>query len=103
MINIISVVGHADAFDLVFTHEEDGRWAVLVPPDLADGRYICDIHATNEIGEIAYWTGILYMADSRFVVLYLTEDTITAYLLPETQFMRLADERINVSIGRRCD
>jgi hypothetical protein len=102
MIDIVSVTGHADAFDLVFIRSQDGKWGVTVPPDLSDGRYVCDIYATNAVGEIAFWTGILYMTDSRFVYLNLVKDYITAHLLPETQYIQLEDERVSISLRRRC-
>ncbi|MHB1154061.1 MAG: PF13754 domain-containing protein [Eubacteriales bacterium] len=102
MIDIVSVTGHADTFDLVFIRGPDKKWAVTVPPDLSDGRYVCDIYATNAIGEIAYWTGILYMTDSRFVYLNLVQDNITVHLLPETQTIQMKDERVSISLRRRC-
>jgi hypothetical protein len=95
------VTGHADTFDLVFTHNSDGKWTVILPPDLSDGRYICDIYAANAIGEIAYWTGVLYMTDSRFVYLNLEKDYITAHLLPETCFIQLENEHLSISLRRR--
>lgn len=101
---IVSVTGHADNFDLVFTLCKDGRWAVTVPPDLSDGMYICDIYAVNHNGEVAYWTGILYMADGACVKFDLVEDDITAWLLPERDVdLSLIDERFEaVLIRRRC-
>lgn len=98
---IVSVTGHADAFDLVFTLGTDGKWAVTVPPDLADGRYVCDIYVTNHVGDIAYWTGILYMTDGRFVCLNLLEDNIMAVLLPDRALVGVLGERIIETLVRR--
>ena len=71
---IVSMTGHADNFDLVFTKCKDGRWAVTVPPDLSDGQYVCGIYATNVVNDVAYWTGILYMANGACICVKLIED-----------------------------
>jgi hypothetical protein len=96
---IVSVTGHADTYDLVFKQGQDGIWAVSVPPDLSDGRYVCDIYVTDSVGKTAYWTGILYMTDGRFVCLLLLEDSITAYLLPERHSITDTDVRIIAEIS----
>lgn len=59
---IVRVWGRADEIDLVFRHISGNGWAVNVPPDLSDGQYACEIHAENNYGERAMWTGILYMS-----------------------------------------
>jgi len=59
---IIRVWGKADDFDIEF-HESGGRWICTVPPDTKDGQYAVEIHAINVFGEMAYWTGTLYMCN----------------------------------------
>ena len=58
---IIRVWGKADSFDIEFVHIKGGIWSCQIPPDTKDGQYAAEIHAVNEYGETAYWTGILYM------------------------------------------
>lgn len=58
---IVRVWGKADTFDIEFTHIKGGVWSCQIPPDTKDGQYATEIHAINEYGETAYWTGILYM------------------------------------------
>lgn len=62
---IIRVWGKADNYDLVFTKGADGRWRTAVPPDLTDGQYATEIHALNTSGQIAIWSGILYMHNGQ--------------------------------------
>ena len=100
--NIVKVVGRADSFDLIFNKCIDGLWAVTVPPDLSDGQYVCEIYATNESGETAYWTGMLYMADSRLVCLKLVSEKYTAYILPQRTDYTCSKERVSAKLIRRC-
>lgn len=60
---IVRLYGRADSFKLEFSHEGGTTWICKVPPDTNDGIYAVEITAVNEIGEIAYWTGELYMCD----------------------------------------
>lgn len=60
---IVRVWGRADSFDIEFTHEGGTRWKCSVPPDTKDGQYAVEIWAVNEFGELAYWTGELFMVN----------------------------------------
>lgn len=60
---ILRVWGKADSFDIEFTHEGGTRWKCFVPPDTKDGQYAAEIWAVNEFGELAYWTGELFMVN----------------------------------------
>lgn len=60
---ILRVWGKADSFDIEFTHEGGTRWKCSVPPDTKDGQYAAEIWAVNEFGELAYWTGELFMVN----------------------------------------
>lgn len=60
---ILRVWGKADSFDIEFTHEGGTRWKCSVPPDTKDGQYAVEIWAVNEFGELAYWTGELFMCN----------------------------------------
>lgn len=50
-------------FDIAFTNTGGTVWSCRVPPDLEDGAYATEIHAMNEFGQTAYWTGFLYMCN----------------------------------------
>ncbi len=63
MAEIARVYGKADDFDIEFTKAGD-RWAVEVPPDLSDGRYVVRITAVDILGNTCYWIGELYMLNS---------------------------------------
>ena len=72
--SLVAMYGHCDSFDVTYTKINENLWITDVPPDLSDGRYIVDIYGLDETGYIAYWTGILYMFDSRVVMLELMCD-----------------------------
>lgn len=67
--------GHCDSFDIVYTQTSENLWQAEVPADLSDGKYVVDIYGVDDTGYIVYWTGILYMYDSRVVKLELLQDT----------------------------
>lgn len=60
---IVRLYGHADLFDIEFTHAAGDTWTCEVPPDTADGVYAVELWAVNELGFTAYWTGELYMTN----------------------------------------
>lgn len=72
---IIAMYGHCDSFDVTYTIIGEGLWQAEVPADLSDGKYVVDIYGVDTTGYIVYWTGILYMYDSRVVKLELLQDS----------------------------
>ena len=72
---IVAMYGHCDSFEVTYTKVGEGLWQTEVPADLSDGKYIVDIYGVDSAGYIAYWTGILYMYDSRMVGLELLQDS----------------------------
>ncbi len=60
---IIRLFGHADNFDIEFTHKGGTTWLCEVPPDTSDGVYAVELWAVNELNEVGYWTGELYMCN----------------------------------------
>ena len=97
---IVEMYGHCDTFDVVYTCIEPGLWQATVPADLTDGKYVVDIYGVDSTGYIVYWTGILYMWDSRVISLeILPESCITFYdTSDEVQvFESFADTRIMFS------
>ena len=71
---IIAMYGHCDSFDVTYTKIGGNLWETEVPADLSDGKYVVEIYGIDETGFIVYWTGILYMFDSRVVMLELLPD-----------------------------
>lgn len=63
--------GHCDDFEVTYTNVGKGLWQAEVPADLSDGKYVVDIYGVDTSGYIVYWTGILYMYDSRVISLEL--------------------------------
>lgn len=81
---IVSMYGRCDNFDVVYTKVGDGLWRTKVPADLSDGKYVVDIYGIDSTGYIVYWTGILYMYDSRVVKLeLLQESNVVFYTLTD--------------------
>lgn len=72
---IVSMYGHCDDFDVVYAKTDNNLWQTNIPADLSDGKYVVEIYGVDNTGYIAYWTGILYMYDSRVVRLELLEDS----------------------------
>ena len=78
---VTRVWGRADAFEIEFAKQTDGKWCVNIPPDLKDGQYAVELYAQNSYGERAYWTGILYMHNGR-ACLYLNKTSCVLWLRP---------------------
>lgn len=100
--SVVKVWGNADQYSLIFKQEKGGVWRASVPTDLADGQYACEFWAENAIGEQAYWSGILYVQDSRLVCIRLEEDPYQAILLPERIEAKLENDRYTVIFKRGC-
>lgn len=61
---ITKIIGKCDGVDIVFTMTANGGWQSTIPPDLKDGKYILELFATDEAGNVAYITDVLYSVDS---------------------------------------
>lgn len=91
---ILRVWGKADSFDIEFTHIGGTKWKCSVPPDVKDGQYAVEIWAISKFGDIAYWTGELFMCNGicclrfnerPFTIWVKTSTTHIGNLLPQTQ------------------
>ncbi len=99
----VRVWGCADQYNLTFEQTTSGDWHAAVPADLKDGQYAVELWAENAIGEQTYWTGILYMMNSRMVCIRLTEESYQVILLPERLDVNIMESRYHVVImQRRC-
>lgn len=79
---ITRVWGKADQFDLVFSPSGD-LWDAAVPADIEDGRYVVELFALDDVGNQAYWTGILYINSSKNVRVRIIADKIKVWLVAD--------------------
>lgn len=78
---IVSVYGTCDNYDVIFT-ERGGVWRCHIPPDWADGQYVCEFYAETDAGVQGYWTGVLYI-NGEWACPELKEDLFKVWLLPK--------------------
>lgn len=71
---IVEVYGKCDGVDIVFTPSTGNKWVCEVPADYSDGTYVVELWAVSDTGGIGYYTGILYMCNSRFAKLEIIKD-----------------------------
>ena len=76
---IVAMHGHCDDFEVTYTNVGEGLWQTEVPADLSDGKYVVDICGVDTTGYIVYWTGILYMYDSRVISLELIPESCVVF------------------------
>ena len=74
--------GKADSFELVFSPIDSSceKWMTSVPADLDDGQYIVELYCSDDGGNIAYWTGILYLNNSSNVEIRIVADGFRLWL-----------------------
>lgn len=94
---IVAMYGHCDSFDVTYTKIGENFWQAEVPADLSDGKYVVDIYGVDTTGYIVYWTGILYMYDSRVVGLELLPDSCVAFY-DSTDDVRFFDSSDSIEI-----
>lgn len=99
---VVSVVGQADEYDLVFNKQADGKWAVSVPPDMSDGKYVIGIYATDSFGNVGYWTGILYVTNGRMICFELLDDSYRILLLADRKNEELISDKFSCLVRRCC-
>ena len=102
MSSAVKVWGHADQYNLILRQVEGGDWQASVPADLTDGQYACEFWAENAAAEQTYWSGVLYMQNSRLVCVCLEEDPYRVILLSERVQAELMDDRYLVTIKKGC-
>lgn len=64
---VVKVFGSINNIELVFSLAEDGAWQSPVP-SVADGKYIIDLYAEDDAGNISYYAKYLYTFDSANLV-----------------------------------
>ena len=98
---ILRVWGKADSFDIEFSKTE-GLWVCTVPPDTKDGQYAAEVHAINEFGQTAYWTGTLYMCNG-ICHLELKETPYVIMFLSETDRLCFFEQSHEITIRKGCE
>lgn len=53
------------------------------PSDFSDGTYIVELWATDDYGNVAYYTAILYIFDGRTTYLEILEDSFQVLILSD--------------------
>ena len=64
---ITNVYGKCDGVFINFKQASNGRWECVVPTDFTDGTYVIELYAEDIAGNIAFYTGTLYMCDCQFI------------------------------------
>lgn len=106
---IVSLIGRADNYDIVFHQNEQGQWEAAVPVDLTDGMYVIELWVRDESGNIAYYTGFLYLFDGRMTQLELVDDKFSISIssgkfvldLRERTFDVLVSEKYTIDVSER--
>ena len=78
---VTRVWGKADSFELVFSPLGNDVWNAIVPPDLEDGQYIVELYCEDDMGNRAYWTGILYLNNRGQVCVRIEADKFKVWLV----------------------
>ena len=82
---IVSLTGKADNFELVFAKQQNNTWAAEVPPNIETGRYIVELYAVDQAGNVGYWRGVLHMSQNQRVTLEILTDEYQAWLMNDLQ------------------
>lgn len=96
---VISLIGRADNYDLVFSQNEQGQWETIVPVDLTDGMYVIELWATDESGNIGYYTGFLYLFDGRMTQLELLDEKFSILISSGKFILDLKERSFNVFVS----
>lgn len=91
---VAKLIGKADEFELVFTHNEvTGLWEAVVPY-ANDGIYIVDLLAVDEVGNESHYIKALFTVDTTNIHCKLRLQVMSCRLLNKKPYgMKL----------RRCD
>lgn len=84
---IVSLTGKADNFTLVFTKQPNNKWAAEVPPNIETGRYIVELCAVDQAGNVGYWRGVLHMSQNQRVTLEILKEEYQAWLMNDVEIV----------------
>lgn len=82
---VTRVWGKADSYELTFSPAFGDTWKASVPADMEDGQYAVELYCIDESGNIAYWTGMLYLNKSAQVGVRIVADAFKLWLVADTQ------------------
>ena len=69
-----SVMANINGYISYCTHVGGDTWNITAPPNFPDGSYVCEFWATDDAGNIAYTTAILWMHDGRLTCIEFIDD-----------------------------
>ncbi|MCM1544860.1 MAG: PF13754 domain-containing protein [Ruminococcus sp.] len=98
---VVRLYGKADNFDIELKRDESGWWSCDVPPDMSDGQYAVELHAINEYGESAYWTGELFMC-SGVCHLEIKEQKFVIWFQPKKFEIKFQQPKFEMIIRKGC-
>lgn len=96
---IVSLVGRADNYNVIFNQADGGQWEATVPVDLSDGMYVIELWATDEYGNVSYYTAILYLFDGRTTYLEVIEESYQVLILNDKFNVAFNDKDFRSSLG----
>lgn len=99
---VVKVYGKCDGVDIIFTPSTGNKWVCEVPADYSDGTYVVELWAVSDTGGIGYYTGILYMYDSRFAKLEIIKDGFQFTFNPDPMRVSVA-KRYNTKLRVRTE
>lgn len=105
---ITHVWGRADKFDLIFLNIMGDIWNASVPADLDDGQYVVELYCEDDSGNMAYWTGILYLSNSENAKIQIIADKNKLWLIGDIKLkllneslLWLEDDKITIKTSNK--
>lgn len=86
MTKIKEMYGTCDGKSILFKYMGRDEWQCIVPADFSDGTYIVDIWAKSQLGQLIYYTAILYMCDGKAVSLQAKKDDVIVVITDNRTF-----------------
>lgn len=71
---VVSVMSNINGYMSYCTHVGGDTWNITAPPNFPDGSYVCEFWATDDAGNIAYTTAILWIHDGRLTCIEFIDD-----------------------------
>jgi hypothetical protein len=69
------LIGYVDGVQVTFTYTPPNTWTAIIPKQL-DGIYIVELHAINEAGNIANYSGMIVKIDFSNLKIEVLENDI---------------------------
>lgn len=84
---VMRLWGRADLYELAFSplDNEGEQWSAAVPADMEDGQYAVELYAEDDSGNVAYWTGMLYLNKSECVSVRIVADVFKVWMCADLE------------------